>query len=293
MTGNSKGKGRVAVVTGAAGGLGAAYASRLAADGFAVAIVDVKAADSVVAAIAESGGTARAFLCDITDAAAVKALAAHVEADLGPCAVLVNNAGIYEFSPHETLDMVQWRRMMSLNLDAMMLVTSAFIPAMKRQGWGRIINIASNSCFIPPAGLSAYVASKSASIGYVRALAGELGQYGITVNAVAPGPTVTDTLRAGFAALGEEAFQASMQQFVEAQAVKDVAVPAFSAPVVAFFASDEAAFVTGQTLVVDGGMPSIERQDHARTATGCLAHQSDRRTRRRTAALDGAAADRC
>jgi NAD(P)-dependent dehydrogenase (short-subunit alcohol dehydrogenase family) len=254
MTGNSKGKGRVAVVTGAAGGLGAAYASRLAADGFAVAIVDVKAADSVVAAIAESGGTARAFHCDITDAAAVQALAAHVEADLGPCAVLVNNAGIYEFSPHETLDMVQWRRMMSLNLDAMMLVTSAFIPAMKRQGWGRIINIASNSCFIPPAGLSAYVASKSASIGYVRALAGELGQYGITVNAVAPGPTVTDTLRAGFAALGEEAFQASMQQFVEAQAVKDVAVPAFSAPVVAFFASDEAAFVTGQTLVVDGGM---------------------------------------
>jgi len=251
MTGNDKG--RTAVVTGAAGGLGAAYAKRLAADGFKVAIVDIKRADNVVAEIEQAGGIARAYACDITDEDAVEKMAAAVAEEVGPCGVLVNNAGVYDFSPHEAMKMALWRKMMVLNVDAMVIVTQAFIPQMKAQGWGRIINIASNSCFIPPPGLTAYVASKSASIGYVKSLAGELGQYGITVNAVAPGPTVTETLRSGFDALGDEVFEASMQGFVESQAVKAVGVPEFSAPAISFFASDDAAFISGQTLVVDGG----------------------------------------
>lgn len=247
------GQGQVAIVTGAAGGLGAAYAKRLASDGFSVALVDIKDGGQVVDAIVSAGGKARFFGCDITSETAVAALADKIESELGPCGVLVNNAGVYEFSPHESLDLAQWRKMMALNLDAMMIITQAFIPQMKRTGWGRIINIASNSCFVPPAGLTAYVASKSASIGYVRSLAGELGQYGITVNAVAPGPTVTETLRAGFGDMDDAGFKASMQGFAETQAVKEVGVPEFSAPVVSFFASDESAFVSGQTLVVDGG----------------------------------------
>jgi len=246
--------GRVAVVTGAAGGLGQAYAKRLAADGFRLALVDIKPADETARAITAAGGTGRSYQCDITDEAAVSDLAAAVQAKLGPCAILVNNAGIYEFSPHETLDLAQWRRMMTLNVDAMMLVTQAFIPQMKAIGWGRIINIVSNSCFVPPAGLTAYVASKSASIGFVRSLAGEVGRHGITVNAVAPGPTITETLRAGFDALGDGVFDSAMQGFVETQAIKQVGDPEFSAAAVAFFASDEAQFISGQTLVVDGGV---------------------------------------
>lgn len=251
---NGNGKGRVAVVTGAAGGLGAAYATRLAADGFKVAIVDINPADAVVADIDRAGGIARGYVCDITDEAAVAEFARKVEADLGPCGVLVNNAGVYTFSPHEVMNMDLWRKMMLLNVDAMVIVTQAFIPQMKEQGWGRIINIASNSCFVPPPGLTAYVASKSASMGYVKSLSGELGQYGITVNAVAPGPTVTQTLRAGFGEMGDDVFEATMQGFVETQAVKKVGIPEFSAPAVSFFASDDAGFISGQTLVVDGGV---------------------------------------
>jgi NAD(P)-dependent dehydrogenase (short-subunit alcohol dehydrogenase family) len=131
------------------------------------------------------------------------------------------------------------------------MLTQAVIPGMKAKGWGRIINIVSNSCFIPPPGLTAYVASKSASMGYVRSLAGELGAHGITVNAVAPGPTATGTTRAAFP--DEASFLGFMQQFVTNQGIKKISLPEYSAPAVSFFASEGAFFVTGQTLVVDGG----------------------------------------
>jgi NAD(P)-dependent dehydrogenase (short-subunit alcohol dehydrogenase family) len=242
---------RAALVTGAAGGLGAAYAHRLAADGFRIAIVDIKPGDRVADAINLSGGEARSYVCDITSPDAIAALIAHIDAEMGGCDVLVNNAGVYDFTPHETATLALWRKMMSLNLDAMFVLTQAVIPGMKAKGWGRIINIASNSCFIPPPGLSAYVASKSASIGYVKSLSGELGQFGITVNAVAPGPTATEGTRSAFN--DEPSFLGFMQQFVDNQAIKKISVPEFSAPVVSFFASEDSAFVTGQTLVVDGG----------------------------------------
>jgi NAD(P)-dependent dehydrogenase (short-subunit alcohol dehydrogenase family) len=242
---------RAALVTGAAGGLGAAYAHRLAADGFRIAIVDIKAGDGVADVINLAGGEARSYVCDITSPDAVAALIARIDAEMGGCDVLVNNAGVYDFTPHETATLALWRKMMSLNLDAMFVLTQAVIPGMKAKGWGRIINIASNSCFIPPPGLSAYVASKSASIGYVKSLSGELGQFGITVNAVAPGPTATEGTRSAFK--DEPSFLGFMQQFVDNQAIKKISVPEFSAPVVSFFASEDSAFVTGQTLVVDGG----------------------------------------
>ena len=216
-----------------------------------IAAVDLRSSAAVVSAIAAQGGDARDYICDITDPVAVEALVRRIDVEMGGIDVLVNNAGIYDFTPHETVTFETWRRIMSLNVDGMFLVTQAAIPGMKARKWGRIINIASNSCFIPPPGLTAYVASKTASMGYVRALAGELGQYGITVNAVAPGPTVTETMRAAF--LEDASFDSFMQGFLTNQAIKLVSLPEFSAPAVAFFASDGAAFVTGQTLVVDGG----------------------------------------
>jgi NAD(P)-dependent dehydrogenase (short-subunit alcohol dehydrogenase family) len=242
---------KVAVVTGAAGGLGAAYAKRLAADGFRVAVVDIKAATAVVDAIVSAGGDARAYVCNITDQAQIAELASRIDTELGGADVLVNNAGIYEFSPHETATLALWRKMMALNVDGMFMMVQAFVPGMKAKGWGRIINVASNSCFLPPPGLTAYVASKMAVIGYVQTLAGELGQYGITVNAVAPGPTVTEQLRSGFP--DQASFDLFLDSILQTQAIKQVSVPDFSAPTVAFFASDEAGFITGQTLVVDGG----------------------------------------
>ena len=249
---------RTAIVTGGAGGLGAAYARRLAADGFRVAIVDIKPADDAVEAIAQAGGDARFYVCDITVPAEVDRLLHRIETELGGADVLVNNAGRYEFTPTEAVTFELWRKIMALNVDGMFLMTQGVIPGMRRKGWGRIINVASNSAFIPPPGLSAYVASKSASIGYIRSLAGELGKDGITVNAVAPGPTVTETTRAAFndeksADGGQAAFDVFMNGFVETQAIKRVSIPDYSAPVVSFFASEDAAFVTGQTLVVDGG----------------------------------------
>lgn len=242
---------KVALVTGAAGGLGAAYAQRLAGDGFAVAIVDIVSAGDVVARIEAAGGTARGYICDITDPARVEELIGQIEAELGGCDVLVNNAGVYDFTPHETVTLALWRKLMSLNVDGMFVMVQAVVPGMKAQGWGRIINVASNSCFIPPPGLTAYVASKSAVIGYVKSLAGELGQYGITVNAVAPGPTVTEKLRSGF--LDDESFKGFMESFLQNQSIKRVSTPDCSAPAVSFFASDDAGFITGQTLVIDGG----------------------------------------
>ena len=243
--------GKTAIVTGAASGLGAAYARRLAADGFQIAAVDVQDAGRTVAAIEADGGKAKAYVCDLRDADAIGELVAGLDKEMGGVDVLVNNAGVYDFTPHETVTIDVWRKIMSLNLDGMFLLTQAVLPGMKAKGWGRIINVASNSCFIPPPGLTAYVASKSASIGYVRSLAGELGQYGITVNAVAPGPTVTEGTRGGFP--DEASFMDFMDRFVESQSVKKVSLPEYSAPVVSFFASEEAGFVTGQTLVVDGG----------------------------------------
>jgi pyridoxal 4-dehydrogenase len=243
---------RTAVITGAAGGLGAAFARALAAEGHRIAIVDIKPGEAVAAGIVAAGGEARAYHADITDPAAVAAAVAAVEADFGAIDVLVNNAGIYTFTPHETVTFELWRKLMALNTDGMFLMTGAVIPGMKARGWGRIINIASNSCFIPPPGLSAYVASKSAVLGYMRSLAGELGRHGITVNAVAPGPTVTEQLMADFP--DQAAFEQFMAQFVETQAVKRLGQPADCAPAVCFFAGEAAGFITGQTLVVDGGL---------------------------------------
>jgi len=252
---------RVAVVTGGAGGLGAAIAERLAADGLAVAIIDIKDCGAVVGRIRAAGGEAEAFACDITDPAAVAAMAQQVFARFGRCDVLMNNAGRYEHCSFADLTFEHWRKVMALNLDAMFLMAKAFAPGMRERGWGRIINMASNSTFLAPPGMPQYVASKSGAIGLARALGAELGPDGVTVNAIAPGPIVTEQVRASYAAEiggGSEAgFDDFMGALVVNQSIKRPGMPGDVVGLVSFLASDDSGFITTQTIVCDGGWARV------------------------------------
>ncbi|HWW64216.1 MAG TPA: SDR family oxidoreductase [Sphingomonadaceae bacterium] len=252
---------KVAVVSGGAGGLGAAIAERLAQDGHAVAIVDIKEDEAVAGRIAAAGGEAAFFRCDITDPAAVEALARDVEARLGPCDILVNNAGRYEHRAFEDLTFEHWRAVMALNVDGMFLMAKAFAPAMRRRRWGRIVNMTSNSVFLAPPHMPQYVTSKAAIIGLTRALGAELGADGVTVNAVAPGPVGTEKVRASYAEeMGggsEDGFDDFMGALAANQSIKRPGTPRDVAALVAFLAREEAEMITTQTIVVDGGWARV------------------------------------
>ncbi len=244
---------KVAVITGAANGLGQAFARRLAEDGVHIVIADIEPADATVKLVEQAGCDALACRCDVTSPDAVAALASQVEQRFGRCDILINCAGIFPQQPFEQMTFADWRRVLSINLDGLFLVTAAFVPGMKRRGWGRVVNMASSTLGSVVTGFVHYVASKGGIVGFTRALASELGPHGITVNAVSPGLTRTPgTLarspRAGLASMEEEfASVATMQ------AIKRGEVPDDLVGTVSFLTSDDAAFITGQTLNVDGG----------------------------------------
>ena len=249
----------VAVISGGAGGIGAACALKLARDGFRIVIADIKPADATIAAIQAAGGQAIGFTGDITQPAEVERLRRLVETSYGRCDVLLNNAGLYDFHHFNDLTFDIWRRHMALNLDAPFLMAKAFVPMMQARHHGRVIQIATNSLYAMVPALSAYIATKGGAIGLVRGMASDLGADGITVNAVAPGPIQTETAKAGFARsfTGGVFDQAVFDQFigtiVQSQAIKQGGTPEDVADVVSFLASDASRFVTGQTIVVDGG----------------------------------------
>lgn len=252
---------RVAVITGAAGGLGAAFAEKLAADGLAVAVVDIKDCGDTVARIRAAGGEAEGFACDMTDPAAVEAMAAGVQERFGRADVLVNNAGRYDNCAFTDMTYEFWRSIMALNLDGMFLACKAFVPGMKERGWGRIINVASNSTFLAPPMMAQYIASKSGAIGLARALSSELGPDGITANAIAPGPVATDQLKVAYArdfgGGDDSGFEDFMTGMAQMQSVKRYAKPEDVTGLVAFLASDAAGMITGQTIVCDGGWARV------------------------------------
>ena len=240
---SSKLDGRTAIVTGAAQGIGRAIAARLAADGAKVIVSDMNAAGAEAAAKAIGLG-AIAIACDISKPEDV----ANLVAKAGPVHVLVNNAAIVPFIAWDDIDLAHWRRLIDVNLTGTYMMTRAVTDKMRAAGIkGRIINIASNTFFAGTPNMAAYVASKGGVIGFTRAAATELGKHGITVNALSPGLIESDGVKASP--------HANAFDFVGMlQALPGRGQPEDIADAVAFLASDDARWMTGQTLNVDAGM---------------------------------------
>ena len=238
-------EGRTAIVTGAAQGIGAAIAKRLASEGAAVAVADInlKGAKAVAKACGEK---CFAVACDVGEPAAVTKLHKEVMKRTGRIDVLVNNAAIVPFQPWDKVDFKHWRTIMRVNLDGVFLMSRASSDQMRKAGYGRIVNIISNTIFAGTPNMAAYIAAKGGVFGFTRALATELGAAKITVNAVCPGLTASDGV---MASPHKEAFG-----FVEMlQAIKGHGQPEDIVPTVAFLASDDASYVSGELLVADGG----------------------------------------
>src|SRR5262245_40616532 len=202
-------KDKVAVITGAANGIGQAFAKRLAEDGVHVAIADIAPGDATVKLVEAAGRQALACKCDVTSPDSVKATAAEVQKTFGHCDILINCAGVFPQKAFDDMTFEDWRRVLSINLDSAFLMSAAFVPGMKQRKWGRIVNMASATLGSVPTGFVHYVSSKAGLVGFVRALAGELGPHGITVNAIAPSltrspGTLARKPRAGMANMDEE-----------------------------------------------------------------------------------------
>lgn len=239
--------GRTALVTGAAQGIGKAIAARLAADGASVVVSDVNV-EGAKAAAASIGHAAVAIAADISDPTAVSALFAEIGDRFGACDVLVNNASIVPFIAWDDVDLAHWQKIIDVNLTGTFLVSKAATDQMRAKGKaGRVISIASNTFFAGTPNMAAYVAAKGGVIGLTRAMATELGKYGITANAITPGLIESDGVKGS---PHNNAFD-----FVEMlQAVKGKGQPEHIGDVVAFLASDDARWITGQTINVDAGM---------------------------------------
>ena len=243
----------VALVTGAAAGIGAASAKRLAADGMAVGVLDLDAercADTV-AAIVAAGGQALALGADISNRAQVVAAVGRLRAALGPIAVLVNNAGIPGFSPFLEMSDETWETMLRVNLTGAFIMTQVVLPDMIAAGWGRVINISSMAAQAGASNMAHYAASKGGMIAMTRALAHEFGPQGITFNTIPP-RFITGTI------MSDASFAASKQPKgreaeIAAGPITRAGVPQDIAGAVSWLASEDAGFVTGQVIGVNGG----------------------------------------
>ncbi|WP_329530356.1 3-oxoacyl-ACP reductase FabG [Streptomyces sp. NBC_01450] len=239
-------QGKVAVVTGGARGIGQAVATVLAAQGAKVAVwdLDLGGAEKTVAAIQEAGGTAIAVGGDAAEVTAVTAAAGRTRAELGPVTVLVNNAGITAYQPFVDITEDAWERMIGINLKGPFLVTRELVPDMLEAGWGRVINISSSSAQTGAPAMAHYAASKGGVIGLTRALAIEFADKGITVNHVPPGFVDTPLVRQG---------PIDVDAVARTMPMKRAGRPEDVAYAVAYLASEEAGYVTGQTLSTNGG----------------------------------------
>ena len=239
-------KGKTAVVTGGGSGIGRAVAKRLAADEAAIAIWDLNGAAATETAkmITDAGGQAIALHVDAADALAIKAAADKTRAEFGPITIIVNNAGITGFVPFLELAVEAWDRMIAVNLKGPFLCTREVLPDMLAASWGRIINITSSSTQTGAANMAHYVSSKGGLLGLTKALAMEFAAKGITANMIPPGFIDTPMLRAS---------PVNVDAYAETVPVKRPGKPEDIAGACAYLASDEAGYVTGQTISVNGG----------------------------------------
>jgi 3-oxoacyl-[acyl-carrier protein] reductase len=244
---------RIAIVTGAARGIGAATAQRLAADGHAVAVLDLDESQcaGTVTAITDAGGRALAVGANVSDAASVERAVARVAEELGPPTILVNNAGIIRDNLLFKMTEEDWDAVMSVHLRGAFLMTRAVQEHQVKEGWGRIVNLSSTSA-LGNRGQANYAAAKAGMQGFTKTLAIELGRYGVTANAIAPGFIVTDMTRSTADRLG-----VGFEDFIAHNAneipVQRAGYPEDIAAAAAFFCSEEAGFVSGQVLYVAGG----------------------------------------
>ena len=246
---------RTALVTGGAQGIGRGIALSLGEAGFKVAVADLNtdAAEQTAKEIEAAGGTAVAVRIDVTDTAAVKAAVEQVEAELGPVDVVVNNAGWDDFMPFVKTDEEFWDKILDIHFKGMLRVTQAVVPGMIERRFGRVVNIGSDAGRVGSSLEAVYSGAKGGTIAFTKTLAREVATKGVTVNTVCPGPTDTPALRKFADGAGEDA-EKVIAGMTRAVPMKRLGTPEDIGPAVAFFASDAAGFVTGQTLSVSGGL---------------------------------------
>jgi 2-hydroxycyclohexanecarboxyl-CoA dehydrogenase len=246
--------GKSAIITGGAGGIGSATCLRFAAEGALVAVFDRDEAGArkVATEIEAAGGKARAFACDITDRQSVDAAVSASESALGPAAILVNNAGFDIFKPFLNTEPSEWERLIAINLRGPLHMHHAVLPGMVERKYGRVVNIASDAARVGSTGEAVYAACKSAMLGFSKTLAREHARHGITVNVVCPGPTSTNLL-ADFLK-GANNPDKLIEAFRRSIPLGRIGAPEDLPGTIAFFASDDAAYVTGQVISVSGGL---------------------------------------
>jgi NAD(P)-dependent dehydrogenase (short-subunit alcohol dehydrogenase family) len=248
-------KGKVAIVTGAGSGIGKALASRLAADGASVVIVDIARYDVAAAEIAKATGARTLGLqIDVSSEADVANMASETAKAFGRIDILVNNAAVFSsirLKAFEEISVAEWRKVMDVNIMGVALCCRACVPHMRKGGYGRIINLASGAPIKGVPLFLHYISSKGAVIAMTRGLAREVGKDGITVNSLAPGFTLSENV----SRIEEHVRQGEKTRMT--RAIPRDETPEDLVGAVSFLASDDAAFITGQTLIVDGGSAMI------------------------------------
>ena len=243
--------GRTAMVTGAAQGIGAAYALALAEAGASVCVSDITMPDATRAAIAAKGGVAFGMVADVASSASVSAMVAKTVEKFGSADILVNNAALFgqlPLKPFEQIESVEWDAVMSVNVRGVFECIKAVTPQMRKQGYGKIVNIASGTVFKGTPMLLHYVTSKGAVVALTRAVARELGADGIRVNCIAPGLTLSDNVKSNPAWVSS-----LISGNTASRAIAREMVPEDLLGTLIYLCSSDSDFMTGQTIVADGG----------------------------------------
>lgn len=244
-------EGRAVIVTGAAQGIGAAYAKALAAEGAKLALCDLASCEPVVEIIRQAGGTAFSAHCDVTNAAEVADLVARTEREFGGVQGLVNNAALFKGIPmtrFENISSEEFDRIMTVNVRGSFECIKAVLPVMKRQGYGKIVNVSSGTFFKGTPLMAAYVTSKGAVVGMTRCIAREVGEYGIRINCIAPGLTMSEAVRDS-----PDWVESMIGANTASRAIRREEEPADLTGTMTFLISGDSDFMTGQTVLVDGG----------------------------------------